>query len=277
VDDAHLIPWIPLFINVVLRIPFSRALTLSLIHLALFILNHLVRRLEMQHGATDARDCGVDFNSFCKLLDYLPMMSGITVLCVALGYRTELNQRRCYLISFSSKIEQSRSREVLHNMLPDFVADSIIEHNKDLATRIGSGPRPLLVLSTRRRSNLGVSRTAFALEIETFARRCGNVTVLFCDVADFPQLVAALTPKQLISMMHRLFSCIDKLVFIHALTKLETVSESYVVCSGLNPDDNTDDRIVSTDAFRAVLLGLDILDNTASMNISVDRGFEDAE
>ncbi|KAF4715983.1 hypothetical protein FOZ62_009623, partial [Perkinsus olseni] len=119
--------------------------------------------------------------------------------------------------------------------------------------------------------------TAFALEIETFARCCGNVTVLFCDVADFPQLVAALTPKQLISMMHRLFSCIDKLVFIHALTKLETVSESYVVCSGLNPDDNTDDRIVSTDAFRAVLLGLDILDNTASMNISVDRGFEDPE
>ncbi|KAF4715244.1 hypothetical protein FOZ62_016802, partial [Perkinsus olseni] len=56
-DDAHIIPWIPLFINVVIRIPFPRALTLSVIHLALFILNHLVRRLEMQHDSTEARDC----------------------------------------------------------------------------------------------------------------------------------------------------------------------------------------------------------------------------
>ncbi|KAF4734917.1 hypothetical protein FOZ63_016022, partial [Perkinsus olseni] len=56
-DDAHVIPWIPLFINVVIRIPFPRALALSLIHLTLFTLNHLVRRLEMQHDSTEARDC----------------------------------------------------------------------------------------------------------------------------------------------------------------------------------------------------------------------------
>ncbi|KAF4759370.1 hypothetical protein FOZ63_004081, partial [Perkinsus olseni] len=276
VDDAHIITWIPFFINVVIRIPFPRALTLSLIHLTLFILNHLARRLEMQHDSTEARDCGVDFNSFCKLLDYLPMMTGITVLSVALGYRTELNQRSCYLISFNSRISKFRSREVLHNMLPSFVSDSIIESNQDSATQTGRDSRSLVAVGSGRLLDMSISKPTSALEIGTFARRCGNVTVLFCDVADFPQLAAALAPKQLISMMHRLFSSIDKLVFIHALTKLETVSESYVVCSGLNPEDNSDDRFVSTDAFRAVILGLDILDKTANMNVSVDSGSEAA-
>ncbi|EER00298.1 conserved hypothetical protein [Perkinsus marinus ATCC 50983] len=162
-------------------------------------------------------------------------------------------------------------------MLPEYVVDSIIDGNRDLAARMGCDARSLFV---SRKSPLISRISSFdskalsALEIGTFARRCGDVTVLFCDVADFPQLVAALTPKQLILILHRLFSKIDKLVFVHALTKLETVAESYVVCSGLNPDSDSSDRVVSKDAFRTVLLGLDILDNTAYINVLTETDHE---
>ncbi|EER18924.1 hypothetical protein Pmar_PMAR025776, partial [Perkinsus marinus ATCC 50983] len=276
VDDSLLAAWIPFSVHIAAQIRFPRALALSIVHIICFITIHLVRTLEIHHGSSmdghDSRDCGVEFNNLCQLLDYLPMMLAITSMSAALGYKTELDQRSHYLVSLNSKVEQSRSKEVLNNMLPDFVVDSIIEHNRGLPFGSSTESRLLSRRSTESSSKTGSSRIPSTLEIGTFARHCGDVTVLFCDVADFPQLVAALVPKQLILMIHRLFSNIDKLVFVHALTKLETVSESYVVCSGLNPDGDSSDHVVSKDAFRAVLLGLDILDNTAHMNVPAHTG-----
>ncbi|KAF4666545.1 hypothetical protein FOL47_004044 [Perkinsus chesapeaki] len=269
-DDAHMVPCIPFLIFIVIRIPFPKALAISSVHCIFFICLHLLRRVNIHRGdgieIIYSRSCGVDLNSFCQLMDYLPMVLGLTAISATIGYQTELDLRSHYLVSMNSSLEQARSKEVLNNMLPTFVVKSIIENNQDIVPLPEPKSRPQLTRS--RRTALGDnSKSGSVLEIGTFARHCGDATVLFCDIAGFPQLVAVLDPKQLITMMHTLFSSIDRLVFIHALTKLETVSESYVVCSGLNPDTNASEKEVSTDAFRAVLLGLDILENTAYTNV----------
>ncbi|CDJ36512.1 LOW QUALITY PROTEIN: Guanylyl cyclase enzyme, related [Eimeria mitis] len=61
------------------------------------------------------------------------------------------------------------------------------------------------------------------------------LSVLFCDVADFHNLVCAFSlPQDLVKLLDALFLCFDKLSEQFQLVKIETVFETYLAAAGLN-------------------------------------------
>ncbi|CDJ32183.1 Guanylyl cyclase, related [Eimeria mitis] len=61
------------------------------------------------------------------------------------------------------------------------------------------------------------------------------LSVLFCDVADFHNLVCAFSlPQDLVKLLDALFLCFDKLSEQFQLVKIETVFETYLAAAGLH-------------------------------------------
>lgn len=56
----------------------------------------------------------------------------------------------------------------------------------------------------------------------------GIVTVLFCDIMQFEQLVASVTPVQLVELLDRAFMAFDRICEEYTVTKIETVGKTYM-------------------------------------------------
>ena len=71
------------------------------------------------------------------------------------------------------------------------------------------------------------------------AERFDDVSVLFADLAGFTPLSTRLSPTELIELLNRIFSGFDELAAHHALEKIKTIGDAYMVAGGLvepNPD-----------------------------------------
>ena len=61
----------------------------------------------------------------------------------------------------------------------------------------------------------------------------GVVTVLFCNICDFEELVSDLLPHELTEFLDELFGKFDQLCEIVGVAKIETVGKTYMACAGL--------------------------------------------
>lgn len=80
----------------------------------------------------------------------------------------------------------------------------------------------------------------------TIADRIAEATILFCDVVGFTTLSQELTPDRMIDFLSRIFSAFDRLAEEHAVEKIKTIGDAYMVAAGI-PEVQSDhaDRIAA--------------------------------
>ncbi|WKS76853.1 P-type ATPase and adenyl cyclase domain-containing protein [Cryptosporidium sp. 43IA8] len=139
---------------------------------------------------------------------YLPILLGINTFCGFLGYRSELLYRAQFLLETHTNDLRQRQRQILDTMLPSFIVERLLIDQKN-------NPR---------------------FSSENVEDR-GTVSILFCDIYDFHSIVALLQPKKLISLLDCFFLTLDCLIDSYNCTKIETVFETYLVASCLDPYD----------------------------------------
>lgn len=77
------------------------------------------------------------------------------------------------------------------------------------------------------------------------ARRFENVSVLFCDIANFTQASSNMPPEALGSWLSQTFSMLDKLVAENGCEKIKTIGDCYMaVCGAPSPVNDHAVRIV---------------------------------
>lgn len=60
-----------------------------------------------------------------------------------------------------------------------------------------------------------------------------EVTVLFADIVNFTPLSASMSPTELVKLLNQIFSQFDRLAEKHALEKIKTIGDAYMVVGGL--------------------------------------------
>ena len=90
-----------------------------------------------------------------------------------------------------------RSESLLHNILPEKIADRLKTDKK------------------------------------TIADRFDEATVLFADIVDFTPLSGKTPPENVVKTLNRIFSAIDDLAAEHGLEKIKTIGDAYMVAAGI--------------------------------------------
>ncbi len=99
--------------------------------------------------------------------------------------------------------EKGKSERLLHNVLPDAIANKLKEQSGVIA--------------------------------ESYA----EVTILFADIVDFTRMSTQVSPENLVNMLNEVFSAFDKLAEKHGLEKIKTIGDAYMVVGGL-PEKRSD-------------------------------------
>ncbi len=120
----------------------------------------------------------------------------------------ELNEARVQLAG-----EKARADELLHNMLPDTIAEEL---------KRGKGVAP---------------------------RHHDSVTIMFTDFKGFTRFAEDTEPRTLVEELDRYFSAFDEIAEHNGLEKLKTMGDAYMCAGGL-PETN---RTHAADACRAAL------------------------
>ncbi|CRH00257.1 guanylyl cyclase, putative [Plasmodium relictum] len=167
------------------------------------------------------------------LAHYIPLFIGVDVFVGFVGYRLEYNQRKNFLLEYSVESSRRKQREILNTMLPPFVVDEMIY--SDL-------------------NEEGIPVSLKAEEINT-------VSIIFCDIHDFQNIVASIEPTRLVEVLDRLFLCFDKCTEQFNCTKIETVFETYLAACGLvkKEDNSNKDDKGQEDAHDSIDFALSIL------------------
>lgn len=156
-----------------------------------------------------------------ELLDLL-LFAFYLAFIIAFGgfscYSLQISMRRDFLQSRSLLIEQKRSTQILKNMLPEHV----VQRMQRGETLISEDEK--------------------------------DVTVLFCDIADFSSFVTRFSPTEIVSLLDRVYSLFDQICVKHGVRKMETVGKTYMACAGLQGKDQGREA-----ALRAVAMALDMM------------------
>ncbi|MFC7503050.1 adenylate/guanylate cyclase domain-containing protein [Nocardioides sp. CPCC 206347] len=126
---------------------------------------------------------------------------GLTSIALLIAYALEKLRRTDYLRQRDVEMEQARSDELLHNVLPAAIA-------------------------TRLRTERGA-----------IAESAANVSVLFSDIVGFTTVSESLTAEELVSLLDTMFSEFDRLCDQRGIEKIKTVGDAYMAVAGLPTPD----------------------------------------
>eukprot|EP00923_Selenidium_pygospionis_P038561 GHVN01067189.1.p1 GENE.GHVN01067189.1~~GHVN01067189.1.p1 ORF type:complete len:3341 (+),score=384.02 GHVN01067189.1:158-10180(+) len=149
---------------------------------------------------------------------YVPLILGVEAFTLFAGYRLTYNHRKRYLLDYQGEASRRKQREILNTMLPPFVVA------KMLNSRVTKDGIP---------SDIG-------------AEQSDVVTVIFCDIFDFQNVVASVDATRLVEVLDTLFLCFDRVADQFGITKVETVFETYLSAAGLQFETKEDDPSAST-------------------------------
>ncbi|EQC39924.1 hypothetical protein SDRG_02580 [Saprolegnia diclina VS20] len=131
-------------------------------------------------------------------LGYFTGYIGLLMAFAAHGcWRVQVAMRHDFLQHRSLAMEEKRARAILEHMLP-----------RHVMAKLQSGD-PII------------------------SEADDDVTILFCDVVDFTQLMQRYSPAQVVSLLDHLYSLFDELCAKYGVQKMETVGKTYMACAGL--------------------------------------------
>jgi adenylate cyclase len=161
-----------------------------------------------------------------------------------------------FLFSFSSMIilKASNSELIISNLSALAVAFSVGITGAIVGERYGRRSfedQKLLQAETNRADNLLVKTFPFEVAKElklnhtSQARRFDDVTVMFCDIVNFTDATAQMSPEQLVLFLNQTFSAFDRMTAKHGCEKIKTIGDSYMaVCGAPIPTKNHAERII---------------------------------
>eukprot|EP01054_Gregarina_sp_Poly1_P000917 Gregarina_sp_Poly_1__916@NODE_121_length_13560_cov_302_880679_g108_i0_p1_GENE_NODE_121_length_13560_cov_302_880679_g108_i0NODE_121_length_13560_cov_302_880679_g108_i0_p1_ORF_typecomplete_len3331_score470_09Guanylate_cyc/PF00211_20/2_4e42Guanylate_cyc/PF00211_20/6_1e38Hydrolase/PF00702_26/0_19Hydrolase/PF00702_26/1e11E1E2_ATPase/PF00122_20/5_3e14E1E2_ATPase/PF00122_20/8_4e03E1E2_ATPase/PF00122_20/7_5e03E1E2_ATPase/PF00122_20/8_6e03PhoLip_ATPase_C/PF16212_5/1_6e08PhoLip_ATPase_C/PF16212_5/1_8e04HA len=163
------------------------------------------------------------------------------------GHRLDLALRRRFLMNYQVEVSRRKQREILTTMLPTFVVEQMLTS----------------------------SLNADGIPENLKAENPGIVTVIFCDVFQFQNLVSTLEATRLVELLDNLFLFYDKCADQFKVTKIETVFETYLSCAGIQPGSDKQSDDPQRDAFDAIDMGLAMLEVTSYTRYEVSRSPDD--
>jgi adenylate cyclase len=95
------------------------------------------------------------------------------------------------------RAEQQRSHQLLLNVLPESIADRLLQEQTVIADHFS------------------------------------EVTVLFADIVGFTQLATQKSPDEIVHLLNEVFSLFDQLAEHHGLEKIKTIGDAYMVVAGI--------------------------------------------
>ena len=166
-------------------------------------------------------------------LIYLRHMSiyGVTILLVISSHYSQLKNRIEFLKYHKSRIELKKDNHIIANLIPEFV---------------------------RAKMQRGERGAAYGYE---------EVTICFCDISNFDELMAKLSPKDIISFLDEFYSILDQFCQLHGLQKIETVGKTYMAAGGIRECEIDVDKVIKQKhhSLRCFEFALDILDLVQKM------------
>jgi class 3 adenylate cyclase len=77
------------------------------------------------------------------------------------------------------------------------------------------------------------------------AKRHDDVTVMFCDIANFTEISTNMQPETLVDWLNSVFSTVDQLALENGCEKIKTIGDSYMaVCGAPNAANDHAERVV---------------------------------
>lgn len=109
-------------------------------------------------------------------------------------------RRRLDVIERDRLLQVARFQEqekILHNILPNTIADRILDGEKNIVDH------------------------------------ADDISIFFCDIADFTAMTSDMKPKELIKDLNTLFTEFDKIARKHKVEKIKTIGDSYMAVCGV--------------------------------------------
>jgi class 3 adenylate cyclase len=119
----------------------------------------------------------------------------VVMLCLGLDRFTYARDRALYEETRRAEAERARADEVLHNALPQAIAEELKQHRK------------------------------------VRARKFDNLGVLFADIVGFTDFSSRLPPDELVLVLDGIFSAFDALSARHGVEKIKTIGDAYMAIS----------------------------------------------
>lgn len=91
----------------------------------------------------------------------------------------------------------------------------------------------------------------------------GIVTILFCNICDFDQIIIDYTPQEITSLLDEVYGKFDQLCELVGVTKIETVGKTYMACAGLKDSESELDQNFRSvpHARRVIEMGIEIINS----------------
>ena len=168
------------------------------------------------------------------ILIYLRQMSvyGVIIILIISSHYVQLRNRIEFLKYYKSKIELKKDNLIMANLIPEFV---------------------------RAKMQRGERGAAYGYE---------EVSIVFCDIYNFDDLMGKLTPKEIISILDNFYSILDRFCQLHYLQKIETVGKTYMAAGGIKEcevDFDQEEIRKRHHSIRCFEFALDILDVASKM------------
>ncbi len=148
-----------------------------------------------------------------------------------------------FIITFSTMIflKSSDHEFILSNLSALAVAFAVGVAGAIVGERYGRrsfADQKLLEMETNRADNLLVK--TFPLEVakelklhhKSQAKRFDHVSVMFCDIVNFTDASAQMSPEYLVSFLNQTFSAFERLTSNHGCEKIKTIGDSYMAVCG---------------------------------------------
>ena len=171
------------------------------------------------------------YKNLCLI--YLRQMSiyGVVILLFISSYYVQLRNRIEFLKYHKSKIELKKDNLIMANLIPDFVRAKIQREERGAV--------------------VGYE----------------EVTIVFCDISNFDNLMAKLSPKDIILFLDEFYSILDQFCQLHGLQKIETVGKTYMAAGGIKECEIDVDKelLRKHHSVRCFEFAIDILDLVGKM------------
>jgi len=182
-------------------------------------------------------------------MHHVALQVGISMLSICYMYWLELCMRQSTAIQESLHESHDESMKLLRGMYPDKVVNHILVQRS----------------MTQRQSQYSKQRQSPIREDR------GVVTVLFCDIMDFDELVTNLMPLELVLLLDRAFMMFDRICEQHGVTKIETVGKTYMA-AGMprDQDEIAGESQIAKDARNTVMAAVTMLRWVSRSVLGVD-------